>query len=66
MSNLLYLALAIVFSIIGVLVLWFRTRRPRSMNAHITEFARELQALAPERPRRRPSSGQPTRERRTG
>jgi hypothetical protein len=64
MSNLLYLALALVLSVIGVLVLWYRTRRPRSMDAHITDFARELQALAPDRPRRRPAP--PQRERRTG
>jgi hypothetical protein len=61
MSNLLYLALALALSIIGVTVLWFRTRRPRSMTAHIEEFAKELDALAPERPQRRPSQ-----ERRTG
>ena len=53
MSNLLYLALAVVLSTIGVLVLWFRTRRPRSMNSHIEEFARELEALAPESRKRR-------------
>ena len=63
MSNLLYLALAIVLSTIGVFVLWLRTRRPRSMNAHIAEFARELEALAPEKPARRAHSSQ---ERRTG
>jgi hypothetical protein len=64
MSNLLYLALAVALSIIGVSVLWFRTRRPRSMTAHIEEFARELDALAPERSRRRPT--RTTRERRSG
>jgi len=65
MSNLLYLALAVVLSAVGVLVLWFRTRRPRSMNAHIEEFARELEALAPEPEPRRPSR-ESMRERQSG
>jgi hypothetical protein len=64
MSNLLYLGIAVVLSVIGVLVLWFRTRRPRSMNAHIAEFARELDALAPEKRPRSPRG--PTRERPSG
>jgi hypothetical protein len=62
MSNLLYLGIAVVLSVLGVLVLWFRTRRPRSMNAHIAEFARELEALAPEQRRR----ANRTRERPSG
>jgi hypothetical protein len=65
-SNLLYLGLAVVLSIIGCMVLWLRNRRPRSMNAHMAEFARELEALAPEVAERhgRPSSTPPphTRE----
>ncbi len=54
MSNLIYLLLAVAFSIIGSLILWYRHRRPRSMEAGIDEFNRELRALAPEkRPERR-------------
>jgi cell division protein FtsL len=60
MSNLLYLVVALVLSAIGITVLWFRTRRPRSMTAHIEEFARELDALAPERQRRRAARERPS------
>ena len=48
MSNLLYLLVAILLSIIGSLILWYRHRRPRSMESGIDEFNRELKALAPE------------------
>ena len=49
MSNLLYLLVAILLSIIGSLILWYRHRRPRSMESGIDEFNRELKALAPEK-----------------
>ena len=49
MSNLLYLVIALALSAIGSLILWYRHRRPRSMEAGIDEFSRELKALAPER-----------------
>lgn len=49
MSNLLYLGIAIVLSVIGCLVLYLRNRKPTSLNAGIEEFQRELKALAPER-----------------
>ena len=48
-SNLIYLLVAVLLSIIGSLILWYRHRRPRSMEAGIDEFNRELKALAPER-----------------
>ena len=56
MSNLVYLGIAVVFSLVGCTVLWLRNRRPRSMEHSIREFSRELDALAPdglpqERPR---------------
>lgn len=47
MSNLVYLGIALVISLLGCLVLWLRTRRPRSMDHSIKEFSRELDALAP-------------------
>ena len=47
MSNLAYLGIAVVLSLIGCLVLWLRTRRPRSMEHSVREFSRELDALAP-------------------
>jgi len=51
MSALLFLGIALVLSLLGFLVLWVRNRPPRSVDAHIRAFARELEALAPEVPR---------------
>jgi hypothetical protein len=48
-SNLIYLLLALVLSVVGSLILVYRHRRPRSMEEGIHEFNRELRALAPER-----------------
>ena len=48
MNSLLFLFIAVALSLIGSLVLWFRYRRPRSVEAGIQEFSRELRALAPE------------------
>lgn len=47
MSNLAYLGIAVVISLIGFLVLWLRHRRPQSMEHSLRAFARELDALAP-------------------
>ncbi|HEX2273254.1 MAG TPA: hypothetical protein VHG90_05210 [Acidimicrobiales bacterium] len=47
MSNLAYLGIAVVISLIGFLVLWLRHRRPRSMEHSMRAFTRELDALAP-------------------
>lgn len=49
MSNLVYLLAALSLSVIGSLALWYRHRRPRSMEFGVDEFQRELKALAPER-----------------
>ena len=48
MTNLLYLVIAVVLSLVGSLVLWLRTRQPRSMEAGIARFAKELKAIAPD------------------
>ncbi|MBV8981700.1 MAG: hypothetical protein JO086_12430 [Acidimicrobiia bacterium] len=48
MTNLVYLGIAVVLSLLGSLVLWMRHRKPRSMEAHMQQFARELDALAPD------------------
>ncbi len=48
MANLLYVAVALALSILGGLVLWLRTRRPRTLESGIEEFSRELRALAPD------------------
>jgi hypothetical protein len=47
-SSLLFLGIALVVSLVGCLVLWLRHRPPRSIDAHIRDFARELDALAPD------------------
>jgi hypothetical protein len=47
MGNLLYLAMAVGLSTLGVCVLWLVRHRPRSMQSRIDAFSRELQALAP-------------------
>lgn len=57
MSNLLYLLIAVALSVLGWLVLWYRHRKPRSVEAGITEFSRELRALAPDSPREESNSG---------
>ena len=48
MSNLLYLLIAVALSLLGSFVLWLMNRQPRSMEAGIEKFARELQALKPD------------------
>jgi hypothetical protein len=71
MMNLVYLGIAVVLSGAGSLVLWLRHRKPKSMEAHMQRFARELEALAPDpsfnrRSHRRSPRGAPRRERRPG
>lgn len=48
MSNLLYLGIAVLLSVLGCMVLYLRNRKPTSLNAGIEEFQRELKALAPD------------------
>jgi hypothetical protein len=48
MANLLWVAGAVVFSTLLILVIWFRNRKPSSMESGIEEFNRELRALAPD------------------
>jgi len=50
MNALVFLGIAVVLSLAGCIVLWFRSRQPGSMDAHIRDFARELDALAPGSP----------------
>lgn len=47
MSNLAYLGMAVGLSALGLFTLWLARRRPRSMQAGMEAFSRELQALAP-------------------
>jgi uncharacterized alpha-E superfamily protein len=71
MTNLVYLGIAVILSLLGSLVLWLRHRKPRSMEAHMQRFARELEALAPDpnwnrRGHRRSQRAAQRRERRPG
>ena len=71
MTNLVYLGIAFLLSLFGSLILWLRHRKPRSMEAHMQRFARELEALAPDpnwnrRANRRSQRAAPRRERRPG
>lgn len=50
MNALVFLGIALAVSVLGCLTLWFRSRQPSSMDAHIRDFARELDALAPGSP----------------
>jgi hypothetical protein len=50
-SNLLYLGIAVVISVLGGLYVYVRNRKPTSLNAGIEEFQRELRALAPDKRR---------------
>ena len=52
MNALVFLGIAVVLSLIGCGILWMRSRQPGSMEAHIRDFERELDALAPDRPPR--------------
>jgi hypothetical protein len=61
MNALVFLGIAAGLSLVGCLVLWLRSRQPGSMDAHIRDFARELDALAPGSPLDRPRSRQAPR-----
>ena len=50
MNALVFLGIAAVLSLIGCGILWMRSRQPGSMEAHIRDFERELDALAPGSP----------------
>ena len=52
MSALLYLGVALAVSAIGILVLWYRNRKPRSLESGINEFQEGLRALAPNNEKR--------------
>lgn len=70
MNSIVFLIAFLLLTLIGGLVLWLRERGPRSMEAHMREFERELEALSPEtpidpgpEPRRRPGPGHDERGR---
>jgi hypothetical protein len=55
LANLAYLIGAVVFAVIGGLVVWLRHRQPRSVDANMATFRRGLSALAPD-PRPQPAA----------
>ena len=64
MNALVFLGIAVGLSLVGCVVLWLRSRQPGSMDAHIRDFARELDALAPGSPLERSRDRQALREER--
>ena len=48
MSNLVYLLIAVVISVVGVLAVWYRSRPPTSPSASIDQFSEKMRALAPQ------------------
>ncbi|HVE95332.1 MAG TPA: hypothetical protein VNB24_10460 [Acidimicrobiales bacterium] len=50
MNSLIFLGVAVVFSLVGCAILWLRQRKPTGVDAGIDAFRRELQALAPDEP----------------
>ncbi len=48
MSGLVFLLMALLVCLTGVSLLWVRQRKPTSLDHGITEFQREMQALAPD------------------
>jgi hypothetical protein len=48
MSALLFLAVAVVVSLIGSLIVLIRNRSPRSMDQGIDDFAERMRALEPD------------------
>ena len=67
LSNLLYLAGALVAATLVSAAYVLRHRRPRSMEAAINEFSRELRALAPDsEPRQPAATSRPTASRPAG
>ena len=66
MSNLLYLGIAIALSIVGIVLIWVRNRRPTSLESGIEDFQRELKALSPnardDQSQRRPGNRPAARE----
>jgi hypothetical protein len=48
-TALLFLSIAVVISVVGGFVLWIRNRNPTRWDSGISDFSREMRALAPER-----------------
>lgn len=61
MSNVAFLLVAVVISVVGVSILVVRSRPPSSPNSSIDRFQEKMHALAPEDPQ---AEGQVVRRRR--
>ncbi len=48
MSGLVFLLIALAISLVGSLVLWLRSRKPKAFDSGVDEFRREMRALAPD------------------
>lgn len=62
MSNVSFLLIVVVVSVVGSLVVWLRHRKPTHFMSSVDEFKREMDALAGDGPRpgrSHPSSGPP-------
>ena len=46
MNPLVFLGIALVVSVLGILVLWSRSRQPNTPDASIAEFNAKLRALS--------------------
>lgn len=49
MNGIVFLAIALVVSVLGSLVLWWRHRDPTSVDSAIDQFQREMRAISPDR-----------------
>ena len=68
MSAIVFLLVFVVLSLVGGLLLWWRERGPRSMDAHIRDFERQREALSPGAPPKRRRTSVPAQDKghRTG
>jgi hypothetical protein len=67
-NNVLFILLALAVAAVVIIGLWWRDRRPPSIEEGIDAFHRELEALAPESQNQpvRPSQQSPPEEGRAG
>jgi len=69
MSGLGFLAIVLVLSVVGSVIVWLRHRQPTHVSSSVSEFQREMDALGrPPTPRQQPRPVRPVRsvERRGG
>jgi hypothetical protein len=65
MSGVAFLLIAVGLSLIGTLIVWFRTRQPTHWDSGISEFSKNMEALSQTRPiDQDPSGRRPRRSRR--